>query len=1276
MARMSLHSLSLTTLVGLLLSVQAFAKPDLPEGPVAQREMKGMSYEQLHQLNEKLDTNWTQIRSLITRTSNNNLDALNSVIALRDFEGTQENIEILIELVRSETKRLETGLARGEVFELALNILAEIGSSKPGRYIEELEDLQKEVAGRLGPHKIAPRLDAFFTQGIAAMRANSTPPVSIMGLMREADKKENGSKSRVVKIEDFLRKRIVGQPEVIDLILYLELRKQLYTKTRTEPEAIYLMGLPGTGKDTVGEAWVDALHGVKDAHKTHLYRLPVMKNRADLWKVMGSSTGFIGSEQFPPFLEFLVKHSDGKYKLDEVPGKPPTYRIIENPDYKGETLPGYSSPDKGVVFANEFHNWSREVKDEFLKQALEKGYFSINHPNGGLNEIYVPIRFLVASNEGIPLLAAREANGQRYGKALSIEQMQGKWNKVHDDKTTLKNEIYSTNGSANDPRGTGEAVGTSEELMNRIPDRNILILRPLAPNDLRQIADMKLKDLAETLQMPSELFDSVDLKWSNKVVEFVQDYQYVPEENARPVLGRVMSTVEEPILKAINSGKISANPSAKVKVDVDVELNSDKTHSLVIHVTQASGKNSTVKELITETLRDRPKPALSNERIDELSHFAEFTTQEVFGIESIVERMGDRVLSIANELTSGDTSRPANVLGVFGLTSTGKTELAKKTAKRILGNEDDLLTLDFSQIQTLHDFKTRILGLKDSRGNSIPSDFMKAFDRNNGLMVVAADEIANVKDPDLLRALYDFFREPVVSTFSDGKPRKMGSVFIIVTGNAGQEIFASIPRDIPNEVQMAAWKDISEKLSSDVNLQLSVLEKYLPWPLIARIGKNNIFFVPPHTYRSLRQLAQLKLSGALERIANTSSRRGWKVVFPDAEEYTKFIDVIIDEGFSLRYQGASIDAFVRDDFEETLKSLLLKNKVPSDSTVVIKFREKTDNSKEDKPGNVIYNVYVDGSANALEMKIRRPHVETADTKRDDVQMLVAYHEAGHSLVRQLLFEDVYTPEKISIIPGVAMINNNWVYYAGIAQAQSNRDINQTREYVIREIAVLTAGETAERLVSKGQQHSIGKVNDMERATRIARDAVLRYGLSEKWGTNSIPTGVQVSDYIQGLSESKKKLLESEVQSFVEEGRNLAESTLELNYTNGLLALGNLLGEKGEVNAEELAEFYKKAKLESADNASTMSKVTGRIKARVRGLMNPPSQKLDTEIFSSVPKPAKMANIEEIALARKAAMYASVAMPKAPPIGENDSYKNAVHTPKASCEPLLLKKKAG
>lgn len=1239
---------------------------------ISAQQIKAMNGEQLNKFAHELAQRWVGIHDLATRRDNSHFEGLESVIALKDYACIEENIENLFELIRMEGLRLEKGEHSDKVFEEALLTLAEVGSAKPTRLIEELLDIKKEIFARAAASSTSvEKLDLWFSSAELGFRENDNAAINLGDLIAAADKTENGPLVKLARFESFLKKRIIGQPEVVELLAHMELRSKLYGETRTKPEAVYLMGLPGTGKDTAAEAWVDALYSREGAHQQHLFRLPQMKNQTDLWKVAGSSTGFVGSDKLPPFLEYLVLHSDGKYKLEETA----TFghkgsKIILNPEYQGKTLPGYYSPDKAIVFANEFHNWSRELKDSFLKQALEKGYFSINNPNGGVSEIYVPVRFLIASNEGIGLITAREANGQRMGKPLTYDQMLKKWEYVHNDKAILKNEIQSTNGSPNDPKGQGEALGTSEELMNRIPLRNILLLRPLSPADLKEIASMVMKALADKLKLPSDLFESVEMEWTPNVIEFIQGYNYDPEENARPIVGRVESTIEEPFLKAVKDGRIQIGQ--KLKFTVDVETNSDRTQSLIVKT--ATG--DTYKEVIPETLKDKPVAAISDERIDELAQFAEKTSQEVFGVETVVERMGDRVLSIANELTSTSMARPVNVIGVFGLTSTGKTELAKKTAKRVMGSEEDLVTLDFSSIQTLHDFKARILGIKDGRGNPIPSDFMKAYDRNNGVLVVAFDELANVKDPDLLRELYDFFREEVVTTFSDGKPRKMGGVFVIVTGNAGQEIFGAVPRTIPDEVQMQAWKDISDKLASDVNLQLQTLEQYLPWPLIARIGKNNIFFVPPHTYKSLRQLAQLKLGITLKKIGVTEGRRGFNVGFANEKEYAKFIDIVVNEGFSLRHQGASIDAFVRDDFEETLKSLLLKNKVPPSSNVVLQFKEMTDNTKHDVPAFIVYNVYVDGHSEPLELRMRRQFKDEDPARNTDSELLVAFHEAGHSIVREALFGDIYAPHRVSIIPGVTMIGNQWIYYAGIAENETKKHANQTREFAVREIAVLTAGETAERLTSKGEQHSIGKSNDMERASRIARDAILRYGLSSKWGTDAVPSGVDINVYISGLSEQRRQLLESEIQAMIQEGRNLAQQVLELNYSDVFIPLGVELGRVGDMDEKALTEFYKAHPARSPDSIGLIAKGINRLKTKARDLIDRPTQKIHTEIHKSIPKPTVMANVEELALEKKQAMFDSVPLPKEMPITTNASFETAKEKRQANtadCESRLSKR---
>jgi len=1237
-----------------------------PQGFISSQQIKRMSLQDLEKTRDEMNAAIVGLRAILRRQNNNDIP-YDKIFEVAKYQ-TQEALEALITVFREEIKRInpKAGGARPEVFMNVLDAMGAMGTSTPHRYLEEYLDMMQELEAKMPPHPMNAAIGQKVNIVFSVMQARQETLVNLNDLLYTIEQANNGPMDLLARSQKILKEGLIGQPEVLQALMDMEWRSALYGKSRDLPDAIYLMGLPGTGKDTAAEVFTDALYGTKNAHQRHMYRLPLMKSKADLWQVLGSSTGYIGSESFPPFLEFLVQHSGGKYKLEEGQsnGKPVT-RVIKNPDYKGETLPGYYAPNKGIVFVNEFHNWSKQLKDDFLKQALEKGVFNINNPNGGLSEIYVPIRFVIASNEGIRLTTSREANGQRQGKPLTYEQMLAKWEAVQGNKRALKAEILSTNGSPNQAVAGESTPGISEELLNRIPERFIILMRPLSPEHLQKIANSYLENLRHRL-VDSPLLGKVTLTWTEELPKVLQEYDYIAEENARPVLGRVIALIEEPLLDALREDQL--NGITNLEMQLNIETNPDKSRSLVI----TTGAGRQVRQLIRTTLKDIAKPAISDERIDEMAGLESHLKGNVFGIDDVLERLSERALSIENE-SAGASARPVNVLMLNGLSSTGKTETAKQLAKFVRKSDDELVTFDFSQIQTLHDFKVKILGLRDGLGNPVPSEFMKYYDRSNGRVIVAFDELANVRDMDLLKALYDFFREPVVSTFSDGKPRAMGGVTVIITGNPGQELFAQVPRSAPMEVQMLAWEEIAKRTNNDPELQRQILEKYYPEPFITRIGRNNIFFLPPHSYKSLRQLAQLKLGQALTRMANEDSRRGWKVVFPSAGDYSQFIDMIIDEGFSLRFQGASIESFVRDDVEEKIKYLLLKNKVPSGTTAVLRFRNKTSNQSEDTPGFVFYDVYVDGAAQPLELKIRRPHIEKPLDHDQTNDLLTAFHEAGHSLVRNTLFKGIYKSTMISVIPGVSLIGDKWIYYAGVAKSSQEKETYTSRDHFVREIAILLAGETAERLVSRGSKSSAGKSNDIERAAKAARNVILRYGLSEKWGLRAAPADSTIDAYISSLPEDQKVLLDREVTKMIEESRDLAEQTIEANFHETFVPLALELAEKGVLNEDELESFYAERQLIDPSQISLIQRTMNHARTMGRKWRNLGSNTASVQLDASIPMPRSFADLDAIARKRKLEQYAEVALPENIPVGTNAAYEERAQASRSSPASLPDKK---
>ncbi len=161
---------------------------------------------------------------------------------------------------------------------------------------------------------------------------------------------------------------------------------------------------------------------------------------------------------------------------------------------------------------------------------------------------------------------------------------------------------------------------------------------------------------------------------------------------------------------------------------------------------------------------------------------------------------------------------------------------------------------------------------------------------------------------------------------------------------------------------------------------------------------------------------------------------------------------------------------------------------------------------------------------------------------EEDKRITAYHEAGHAVVTMFC----PTQDKVhhvSIIPrGMA---------AGFTMhlpENDNRHVSRTR--MKEEIVVLLGGRAAEKLVL--DDICTGASNDIERATKVARDMVTRYGFSEKLGT--IMYGQDNDEVFLGrdynhsknYSENIAGQIDDEIRAFIEEGFERAQSILTEN----------------------------------------------------------------------------------------------------------------------------------
>ncbi len=183
--------------------------------------------------------------------------------------------------------------------------------------------------------------------------------------------------------------------------------------------------------------------------------------------------------------------------------------------------------------------------------------------------------------------------------------------------------------------------------------------------------------------------------------------------------------------------------------------------------------------------------------------------------------------------------------------------------------------------------------------------------------------------------------------------------------------------------------------------------------------------------------------------------------------------------------------------------------------------------------------------------------------------IVAYHESGHALVAMIL-PNADPVNKISIIPrGIAAL--------GYTQQLPTEDrYLMTREELLGRLQVLLGGRVAEELVFGDV--STGAMNDLQRATDIARSMVTEYGMSDRLGPltyNREPRSafldLGVGQRTREYSEQTAESIDEEITRIIEETYQQARSILR-GRKETLDRLARILLEKESIEGDELKDF--------------------------------------------------------------------------------------------------------
>ena len=180
---------------------------------------------------------------------------------------------------------------------------------------------------------------------------------------------------------------------------------------------------------------------------------------------------------------------------------------------------------------------------------------------------------------------------------------------------------------------------------------------------------------------------------------------------------------------------------------------------------------------------------------------------------------------------------------------------------------------------------------------------------------------------------------------------------------------------------------------------------------------------------------------------------------------------------------------------------------------------------------------------------------------DKEKCIVAYHEVGHALVAALQTHSAPV-QKITIVPRTSGA------LGFTMQVDEGDHTLMTREEILNKIATFTGGRAAEELIF----HSIttGASNDIEQATKLARAAVTRYGMTDDFDMVALETVNNAylgGDASLACSQQTAAAVDAKVVELVKEAHQKALKLLAENKRK-LDEIAQYLYEKETISGEE------------------------------------------------------------------------------------------------------------
>jgi cell division protease FtsH len=185
--------------------------------------------------------------------------------------------------------------------------------------------------------------------------------------------------------------------------------------------------------------------------------------------------------------------------------------------------------------------------------------------------------------------------------------------------------------------------------------------------------------------------------------------------------------------------------------------------------------------------------------------------------------------------------------------------------------------------------------------------------------------------------------------------------------------------------------------------------------------------------------------------------------------------------------------------------------------------------------------------------------------REEERRNTAFHESGHAVVAKLL-PKADPVHKVTIMPRGMALGLTW-------QLPEHDRVNMYKDKMLEDIAILFGGRIAEEIFMN--QMSTGASNDFERATKLARAMVTRFGMSESLGTMVYEDSDQDSYFgrmsSKTVSEATQQKVDTEIRNILDQQYAMSRSLLERNRDK-VEAMAKALLEWETIDADQINDI--------------------------------------------------------------------------------------------------------